>query len=702
MRYTLNIIKWRPGLPGIIMLKRKRFSSQEGLEPFLQPGVTLIEGLPAPVEGPVLTGEVQLHSRGFGFVSAMDGVSYFMSESKATGLLSGDVIDFRVHAPTLDGKKSSPEVVRVDRVVRREHLLLCEVQTVGEGWQLQSDEPIGMALRVEAWPVSNTVPGWSDTPWQDGEVVAVAVPAYEGVPSAAALAVTLVRRLGLRTREGFDLDYARVRYGFDEEFPDALLEEAAQAVFVTGDNTDVEWLAYGAYPFVTIDSESTRDLDDALWACRREDGGWDLKVAIADVSWYVRPGTALDRWAQQRATSLYLPGQVVPMLPELLSNERCSLIPGEVRRAVVLSLQLDAKAQVRSVKVGRALIQSAARLSYTQVASFMDGDLRRVPEAVRANVQVLQAIYHTLDARRRAQGRLDFDDAEPVLGRDASGRWQFQLYRRTAAHKLVEELMLLANREVANLLVARHGAGLFRHQPAPNPQAWRDMQDWAQRKGQSLDDAPSLKSLSSLLDAEGDLDYREAAALRIKTAMRPATYVFCSDEDDAGHFSLDVEWYTHFSSPIRRYADLLVHRLLLAKDDEAHDLEALIAQGRRCAVQSRRARQAERSVWESLKIKALMAQVPAGEEQAARVLKSTPRGAKILFTGWGCPAWVPAGALRKAGLALVAGSWTHPSLGVLEAGVGVRAAWQTLDVRRPAYPELMGSLRLVERELQGA
>lgn len=678
------------------MLKRKRFSSQDGLEPFLQPELKLVEGSPAPAEGPVLTGEVQLHSRGFGFVTATDGVSYFISESKATGLLTGDVIDFRIQAAAAESNANAPEVVRVDHVSRRAHRLLCEVQALGAHWHVQPDEPVGMAFRVVIWPDPQQVPGVMQAAWEDGEVVAVAVPEYDGVPSAAALEVTLVRRLGFRTRDDFELDYARVRYGFDAEFSAELLEAAEQAVFAGGDDTDVEWLAYGAYPFVTIDSEATRDLDDAVWARRRDDGGWELKVAIADVSWYVRPGSKLDLWAQQRATSLYLPGQVIPMLPEILSNERCSLIPGEVRRAVVLSLELDEAAQVCSARVGRALIQSAARLSYTQVAAFLEGDIRRVPEGTRNSLQALQALYLQLDASRRAQGKLEFDDAEPVLGRDASGRWQFQLYRRTAAHKLVEELMLLANREVAQLLVARHGAGLFRHQPAPHAQAWLDMQDWAQRKGRSMPESPSLKSLSELLSAEEGPDSREATALRIKSAMRPATYVFCSDEAEAGHFSLDVEWYTHFSSPIRRYADLLVHRLLLAKDDASHDLGALIEQGRQCASQSRRARQAERSVWEGLKIKALMAQVAPGDDQAARVLKTTPRGVKVLFTRWGCAAWVPSGALRKEGLAWTAGSWVHPHLGVLEAGVGVRAAWQTLDVRRPAYPELIASLRVIE------
>ncbi|MEX3983877.1 RNB domain-containing ribonuclease [Paraburkholderia sp. EG287A] len=630
-----------------------------------------------------LRGRVNLNPRGFGFILSEEGDSYFLRASRARALLTGDVVEFAASESAVEGK----EACSILSVKREPGTMLCEVKDGDIGQYLVPDEPCFLTLVMSTTQMK----------LRDGDVVSVAVPAYCGAPSVRAVYVAVLRNLGQRSREGFDLDYARARYGFHEAMPGLLGKEALASAKLDTMETSDAWSAHAGTPFVTIDGESTRDLDDAVYARRLDGGGYEVQVAIADVSWYVRHDTGLDAWAGRRCTSLYLPGCVVPMLPESLSTDRCSLMPDVPRRAVIMTLQLDALAQVCSSSLQRGVITSAARLSYGQVAAFMSGRNIRFAQPVEASLVALGEVYALLSAQRDAAGRLDFDDPEPTLVQEG-GSWRIRWEARNDAHRLVEELMLLANRTAATMLVERYGAGLFRHQPPPDADSWRELRDWAQGEDQELPEAPSMRALAGLATAFGNSDAQAAAALRIRTAMQPARYVVQSQDIPGGHFSLSMNWYTHFTSPIRRYADLLVHRLLLAPEGTqftAGEWEKLAAQVAQCSERSHAARLAERMVWDRLKLAGFMKDTLAGAPVRARVVRATARGLRVVIQGWQCSGWLSGDVLREQGFQYVDDVWVGTAGSgsrVLAEGTSALVSWRELSRERPAYPELQLAL----------
>lgn len=667
------------------MLRRKIFSNDSlddiflGLDPRTQGPAHL------PVARPhtkvaTLTGTVSLNARGFGFITADNGDAFFVRANLARFLLTGDTVRF---LPLAGGDGESHEVRALVSVSRPAGRLLCEVHQVADLLHLVSDEPCFLALQFDS----------SDVSFVPGDVVAVAVPAYEGSPVARPLAVSVERNLGPRTRPGFDLDYALMRFGFDAKMPEDLEALRAQG---TG---HLEWQGANTVPFVTIDGESTRDFDDAVYGRALPEGGWEVQVAIADVSWYVEQGSGLDKWAAERCTSLYLPGRTLPMLPEGLSTDRCSLVPGAPRRAVVLTLELDAAGKVVSSKLERTLIESAARLTYTQVAGYMAGKQDvRFSRPVENSIQALTDVYRVLAERRTQAGRLEFDDPEPTMVQAEDGTWSLRWESRNDAHKLVEELMLLANTTAASMLVQRYNAGVFRCQPAPDAEAWGELQDWARSKAHALPDAPSLRSMAELVASQPNAEAQAAASLKIRSAMRPARYVVQDRNEQGGHFSLSVDWYTHFTSPIRRYADLLVHRLLLAPEGHelsAEDWTALSAQVAHCSERAQAARLAERMVWDRLKLQSFMSANTVDDVVLARVVRTNQRGLRVVLAGWQCSAWLAGADLRINGYQWVDDVWvgTNPATArALNEGVQVPVSWTTLSLVRPAYPELQVKL----------
>lgn len=667
------------------MLRRK-ISSGDGLDGLLlgidprAQGSAPLTGTRPHAKVPSLTGTVSLNARGFGFITGADGESYFLRANLARFLLSGDTVRF---IPLEQGDGGSREVRALVSVSRPAGRLLCEVHHIADLVHLVADEPCFLPLQYDVLGEISFAPG---------DVVAVRVPAYEGPPVARPLPVTIERNLGIRSREGFDIDYARVRYGFDAGMPTDLDSSAPGA-------GGVQWEGGNSVPFVTIDGESTRDIDDAVYGHALPQGGWEVRVAIADVSWYVQPDSPLDSWAANRCTSVYLPGQTLPMLPESLSVDRCSLVPGRPRRAVVMTLSLDAQGNVVSSHLERGLIESAARLTYSEVAGYMSGKPdARFSLPVEQSLQALKDVYSVLSARRTQAGRLEFDEPEPTMVQGADGTWSLRWESRNDAHKLVEELMLLANRTAASMLVRRYGAGLFRYQPPPDAQAWGELREWALERQHTLPNTPSLRSMSDLVAAQPTSETQAAAALKIRSTMQPARYVVQQESEQGGHFSLSVDWYTHFTSPIRRYADLLVHRLLLAPEGHQpspQDWEALTAKVARCSERAQAARLAERMVWDRLKLQSFVTGTTPATVVLARVIRTNRSGLRVVLSGWQCSAWLPAADLRAHGYQWVDEVWVGvapEAARVLHEGIQVPVTWTSLSLVRPAYPELQVAL----------
>ncbi len=344
------------------------------------------------------------------------------------------------------------------------------------------------------------------------------------------------------------------------EFPPAALAEAeaARAAPLTG-RTDLRHL-----PLVTIDGEDARDFDDAVFAepaVPGEDRGWRLVVAIADVAHYVRPGSALDLEAARRGNSVYFPDRVVPMLPEALSNGWCSLRPGEDRGCLFVELLIDRDGNPLSHRFGRGLMRSAARLTYTALQRAEDDDapLQGVPEGLRAS---LYGAYRALLAARGRRGTLDLDLPERRVELDGSGRVLGVAPRpRLDSHRLVEEFMVLANVAAAQQLRARQQPCLYRIHAPPSPEKLQALRDFLATLDLQLKPAGELRpaDLDAVLRRVAGTDSAPQVNETVLRSQSQAEYA----PDNIRHFGLALPEYAHFTSPIRRYADLLVHRGLI-------------------------------------------------------------------------------------------------------------------------------------------
>jgi ribonuclease R len=347
------------------------------------------------------------------------------------------------------------------------------------------------------------------------------------------------------------------------EFPDAALAQADKAgPAPLGNRADMRGV-----PFVTIDGEDARDFDDAVWAEADDDaanaGGWHLCVAIADVAWYVRPDDALDRAALRRGNSVYFPDRVVPMLPEALSNGWCSLRPHEDRPTLVAEMWIDAEGHLRRHHFHRGLIRSAARLTYTRVQRARDGHPdREIAPLMDAAIAPLYGAYAALLRARQARGTIDLDLPERLVSLDEQGRIAaIRVRERFDSHRLIEEFMILANVAAAETLERRHQPCMYRVHAPPDAVKIQALREFLTTLGIGLPPGLNLRPR----DFEGVL--RKAAGqpyerLVHETILRSQSQAVYSP-DNVGHFGLALRRYAHFTSPIRRYADLLVHRALI-------------------------------------------------------------------------------------------------------------------------------------------
>jgi ribonuclease R len=430
----------------------------------------------------------------------------------------------------------------------------------------------------------------------DGElVVAAELPTRRSEAKRA----RIVERLGSANAPHAISRLTIAAHGIPTEFPPAALAEAAKAVAVdAAGRVDLRGLG-----LVTIDGSDARDFDDAVWAEPDSDpknpGGWHLVVAIADVAYYVTPGSALDREAVNRGNSVYFPDLVIPMLPEALSNGLCSLKPGEDRACLAVHLWIDANGRKLRHRFARAVMCSSARLTYEQVQAAREGSGEAPIAADR--LDALYGAYAVLDKWRQARGALELDLVEYRVLLDKDGRPSSIVPRtRLDSHKLIEEFMILANVAAAEELEARHLPCMYRVHDAPDPEKLAALRDFlvelgvpglALAKGQVI--RPEL--FNRVLARAAGTPAARAVNEMVLRSQAQAVY----SPNNIGHFGLALPRYAHFTSPIRRYADLLVHRALIASLEtgrrrDAAGGEDLAPIGQHISATERRAVAAER------------------------------------------------------------------------------------------------------------
>ena len=350
--------------------------------------------------------------------------------------------------------------------------------------------------------------------------------------------------------------------------------------------------------FVTIDGEDARDFDDAIYAEPGSRGGWRLLVAIADVAHYVRPGSALDQEALARGNSVYFPDRVIPMLPESLSNDLCSLRPNEDRLAMICELTLTRNANVTGLSFYEAVIRSHARLTYTEVDQYLKSSGANWPATICTSLQHLYAIYEGLRARRSDRGALDFESREGRVEIRRGNPVGVVPVERTEAHSIVEEAMIAANVAAANYLQRQESMVMYRIHEPPEREKIEQLRKIFRSLGQRFPGAIRYPGdLQRLLEATHKTRLEPWIwEMLILRTLRQARYF----PGDKGHFGLALSSYAHFTSPIRRYADLVNHRLIKARLRKARrsatEYEELENIGAHISITERRAENATRAV----------------------------------------------------------------------------------------------------------
>ncbi|MDN7132785.1 ribonuclease R [Halomonas sp. MC140] len=400
---------------------------------------------------------------------------------------------------------------------------------------------------------------------QDGQVISAKIvqqPATRVQPVGEVVEV-----LGERMDPGMEIDIAIRSYDIPAEFSPEVIDQIGGISAEVLEDDKQHRVDLRDVPLVTIDDESAKDFDDAVCAWKTKSGGWKLLVAIADVSHYVRPGTALDDEGRTRGNSVYFPGQVVPMLPELLSNGLCSLNPHVDRLVLVCEMNISQTGAISRYRFYEAVMNSHARLTYNKVAAILD-EKSEEGEALRSEyselvkpLKSLEELYYLLREARAERGAIDFDTTETaIIFNDERKIEKIVPRSRNNAHKLIEECMLAANVATARFLDKHDLPALYRIHERPTPERLDKLRLFLNELGLSVGggDMPTpqdYQALREVIADRPDFDIIQTVMLR---SMNQAVY----SPQNEGHFGLAYQAYAHFTSPIRRYPDLLVHRAI--------------------------------------------------------------------------------------------------------------------------------------------
>jgi len=539
----------------------------------------------------LVRGRVIGHADGFGFLKPEDGGSdLYLPAKQMRRVLHGDTALASITGFDRRGRREGQIVEVLSRhnreIVGRFHAQRGMGIVVPEDRRLQQDILVAPADQGDAVDGQIVVAEIIEQPARHrGPIGRIKETLGDHMRTAIATDVAL-RTHGLRTEWSEDVQHAI------PDIPDRVQKPELQG------RRDLRDLA-----LVTIDGADARDFDDAVY-CERTEDGYRLLVAIADVSHYVKPGSAIDDEAYERGTSAYFPDRVVPMLPEVLSNGICSLKPAQDRLCLVCEMQIDDNGNAKRAQFYPAVMHSAARLTYTEVSGIIekgDAALREKYKKLLPRLEALNDVHLALRSARRRRGAIDFEGRDVTFHLDADGHVDALIpYELTAAHQLIEECMVAANVQAAIFLLKKKIPALYRVHEPPEGTKLEDLKSFLGEVGLQLGGGkkPQPEHFARLIEAVKGRDDQRLIQEVLLRAQSLAVY----RAENLGHFGLALDAYAHFTSPIRRYPDLLVHRAIHYALKEGRAVEYLYAHrdmqahGLHTSLTERRAEKAARDV----------------------------------------------------------------------------------------------------------
>jgi ribonuclease R len=610
-------------------------------------------------------GRLNMHRDGYGFLISerpIEGITgdVFIPPDSAARAMHGDRVVVRIARIEPDGradgeivkilKRAHPTVVGEFRVGRRGQYVVPHDARIQQWIEI----PEGMEMPPAGAPVDRIgviAPTVSNAAELVGMVVNVELLDYEERVGQ------VIEILGHPDDFGVDVEVVIRKHHLPHRFPPEVVEQAEGMPAAIGAAELAGRRDFRGMDIVTIDGETARDFDDAVWVDKLANGNYALQVHIADVSHYVRPGSPIDREALLRGTSVYFPDRAVPMLPHQLSTNICSLVPHEDRLVLSALLEIDHQGEVVAQEFVEGVIRSVERMTYTDVHKLLEGDAA-LAERYRPLVEsfkLMQELALVLNKKRVRRGSIDFDLPEPLIEFDQFGAMTgVTRAPRNIAHRLIEEFMLAANEAVAGHLEERLEASIYRIHEKPDPKRVLEFEEVAAHFGYSLgvgaipvkrfaftdrhrDGSKKRKELM-LTGPDIDISSRHYQKLVAKVEGKPEERILSYlmlrslrqarySVDNQGHFALAARTYTHFTSPIRRYPDLIVHRLLrgvLTGRDAGLGYAELKPIAEDCSLSERRAADAERELVEWKKVKFMAERV--GQDFDALVIGTAKYG----------------------------------------------------------------------------
>ena len=498
----------------------------------------------------LVTGTVSGHRDGFGFVVRDDGEAddIYLSAREMRSLFDGDRVAIRVTGMDRRGRAEGELVDVLERGTR---------QTAG---QFIRERGIGLVIPDNPKISHRILIGKGESGGaKHGQMVVVEILDY---PTRVEQATgRIVEVIGMPGEKGIATDIAIHSHAIPYKWPDAVREQVQDFGTEVPDSSMDGRTELRNVDLITIDGADARDFDDAVY-CMKADNGWRLLVAIADVANYVSVGSALDKEAIVRGTSVYFPDRVVPMLPEVLSNGLCSLNPQVDRLCMVCDMHVSSSGKVSKATFFEGVMKSKARLTYTQVGDFLSGaSTTSVPSELQASVRDLHDVYKAFAKQRGRRGAIEIDLPQTKFKLNDDGEIdRIEVVPRNDAHRLIEECMIAANVEAAKFLKKHRIPGLYRVHPKPDPDRFNDLRLYLTSLGLKVPhpDHVEPRHFTQLIEQVKDRPDSAAISMAMLRSLTHAEY----SPANVGHFGLALESYAHFTSPIRRYPDLLVHRAI--------------------------------------------------------------------------------------------------------------------------------------------